>query len=364
MGSSNNKLTDLKRIAFLDYLRIFAFASVLTGHKFYDYIVAISNDPTMHSTPKVIANILLPLLQGGGAGVIVFFLVSGYIITHVLQTEHTVEFLIKRTFRIYPLYIVAVLSQYVTLAIDGNAPSLSILFPQLLLVGDFFDTPLALNGVEWTLRAEVVFYVFMSTLSYLNLMSNHNKILPYILIGTTLLCGYIAPIPSANIWTKGYFTIYSPFLLLGSMFYLFEKKQIRLTILSFFIGLVFYQYYSLIAIYQKNWLDAHFAILAFLIFTLSWAFRGYITATSWILLLSDMTFSVYLFHNWLFDYIKNVLGKLNVSVLNSDIQSLIILMILCYYLVKYIEKPGIKFGRSMLTKYINRRFSANQQLQS
>ncbi|MCM3905234.1 MAG: acyltransferase [Pyrinomonadaceae bacterium] len=352
MEYANSKPTNSSRIVFLDYLRIFGFVSVLIGHKFYAYVVALSNDHTVHSTPRFIANLLLPLLSHGGAGVVVFFLVSGYIITHVLQTEQTGEFLIKRTFRIYPLYIVVVLAQYIPLAVVDKAPSMSTLLPQLLLVGDCCGTPYALNGVEWTLRVEVVFYVFMAALRSLNLMTNHKKILPYTFIAITLLCGFIAPIPSADIWSKGYLTIYGPFLLLGSMFYLYEKKQIGLTFLLFFIGLFFYQYYSLMAIYQKDWLDFHFAILAFIIFCVSWAFRRYITAVPWVLFLSDMTYAVYLFHNWFFDYAKKGLARFSVSLLNPDVQALIVLLLVCFFMVKYVEKPGIRFGRVLLTKLL------------
>ena len=41
----------------------------------------------------------------------------------------------------------------------GVFPDMSVLVPQLLLIGDFFGTPYSLGGVEWTLRVEVLFYV-------------------------------------------------------------------------------------------------------------------------------------------------------------------------------------------------------------
>ena len=237
--SDNVKAIKATRIFFLDYLRIFAFVSVLIGHKFNSYLVAISNDVTIHSTPRLMASFLIPFMQSGGAGVVVFFLVSGYIITHVLQTEHSVEFLIKRIFRIYPLYIVAVLLWYIPLAIVGHTESVLTLILQLLLLGDFFGTPYALGGVEWTLRVEIIFYVFMMALSYLNIITNHkSQILPYLLVFTTLMLGYLAPIPTTDIF-KGYITIFAPFLLLGSMIYLFERKKLGLIFLLFFISLVF-----------------------------------------------------------------------------------------------------------------------------
>lgn len=337
------------RIFFLDYLRIFAFVSVLLGHKFYSYVSAFSNDPAVHSSPRLIAKLLLPLLQGGGAGVVVFFLVSGYIITHVLQTEHTGEFLIKRIFRIYPLYIVALLIQHIFLAVAGQAPGLSTLVPQLLLVGDLFGTPYALNGVEWTLRVEIAFYIFMATLRWFDVGHRHRSMLPILYVATTLLCGFLAPIPSAEIWSKGYLTIYGPFLLLGSLIFLLEKRHISTTVAIFFVGLVFYQYFSLIASYQRNWLGAHFAPLAFLIFLVSWGFRKQLTAAPWVLLLSEMTYAVYLFHNWFFEYAKSGLAAINVSVLNPDVQALLVLLVVCFFMVRSVEKPGIRLGRLLLT---------------
>lgn len=141
------------RIIFLDYLRIFAFTSVLIGHKFYADLLTLSNNDLVHESLRFIIKLSLPLFEGGGAGVIVFFLVSGYIITHVLQPEQPLEFLIKRLFRIYPLYLVSVLLQCFFLSfIYHTHVELQILVPQMLLIGDFFNTPHALNGVEGLLH--------------------------------------------------------------------------------------------------------------------------------------------------------------------------------------------------------------------
>lgn len=301
-----------KRIAFLDYLRIFAFVSVLIGHKFYDKIAALANNEAMNAFVCFLAKLSLPFFVGGGAGVVVFFLVSGYIIMHVLQTEKAADFAIKRAFRIYPLYIAAVLIQT---AIDviyhtGNYPVMSILVPQLLLIGDFFGTPCALGFVEWTLRVEVMFYVFMAILSSLGFIHKYKKILPYIMFAMVVLLGLIAPIPAGS-WAIGYLTIYGPFLFLGSIFYLVEKKEVSYPVLLSFVVVIFYQYFNLIATFQSNWLKANFAVLGFSIFTFCWMLRKYIKVTPGILLFSNLTYAVYLFHNWLFDYIKIAIEKLH-----------------------------------------------------
>lgn len=88
------------RIIFLDYCRIFAFVSVLIGHEFFGDILNLISNPNVHITIKSILSISLPVFEGGGAGVVVFFMVSGYIITKVIEFEKPFDFLIKRIFRI------------------------------------------------------------------------------------------------------------------------------------------------------------------------------------------------------------------------------------------------------------------------
>jgi peptidoglycan/LPS O-acetylase OafA/YrhL len=336
------------RIAFLDYLRIFAFSSVLIGHKFLTYFQDIATNANAHASARLLASYLIPLFTGGGAGVVVFFLVSGYIITHVLQTERTLEFLVKRIFRIYPLYIVAVLLQYRSLSAAGHSPDLSVLWAQLSLFGDFFSTPVALNGVEWTLRVEVMFYLFMACMRLCGFTTRFKPLLPYLLIGATFMCGVLAPFPAGDVITKGYCTIYAPFLLVGAMFYLYEKGQAGLLGLSVAITSCFYEYFSLIAIYQSQWLVYHFAVLAFAIFAICFKFRVGFSAPAWVLVLSDMTYGVYLFHNWLFDDLKKILEDRGVNWFNRDLQALCALLVVCYLMMRFVERPAIRLGRRFL----------------
>ncbi|MBP8860298.1 MAG: acyltransferase [Ottowia sp.] len=146
-----------ERLAFLDWLRIYAFASVLAGHKFHEPVARAAQAET--AWLRWPARLLWPFIEGGGVGVVVFFLISGYIITQVLQRESAPEFLLKRAFRIYPLYLVAVGIEFLILRSHGQGVGWQTLLQQMLLAGDFFGTPYALAGVEWTLRLEILFYL-------------------------------------------------------------------------------------------------------------------------------------------------------------------------------------------------------------
>ncbi len=345
-----------QRIVFLDYLRIFAFVSVLVGHKFYSHAEKIIDNETIHATPRFILELLLPLCKGGGAGVVVFFLVSGYIITHVLQVEQTTDFFIKRIFRIYPLYIIAVLLQSsLQFVASGTFPDIYTIIPQLLLIGDFFHSPYTLGGVEWTLRVEILFYLFMGFLRYCNVLPQHNRLLPWILISVTLILGFLPPFPSFSLGTRGYLTIYGPFLFLGAFYYLKEIKQISSSMLTGFTLLVLFRYYYLIAVYQSYWLEYHFATLSVVLFFVMWRFQVHFMVTSSVLFLSDLTYSVYLFHNWTWGPIKMLLHTTSINILHPDIQALLVLLLFCFFMLKIIEKPGIQCGRIILQHLRKRR---------
>lgn len=334
------------RIAFLDGLRIFAFASVLVGHKFVGGIqAAIDDADAFWHWP---ARVLWPWVQGGGVGVLVFFLVSGYVITQVLQRETTVEFLIKRVFRIYPLYVLAVLIEQGGLLFQGQAIEGRVLLAQLLLIGDGLGTPYTLGGVEWTLRMEVSFYVFMACLHTLGLTRWHRgAALLWIYVACVLGLYAFKPWPTHEDWTFGYGNLYFPFLLLGSGFFLYERGVVARWQFAAFVLLVFYLHHKGLQMWQPRWLDAHFGALALGLFGLAWWMRNKLVTTPTVQWWSGMTYAVYLFHYWLFDWLAAGWVKLGCPVVLAPFWALCGLLLVCAILVRWIEQPAIRLGRRL-----------------
>ncbi|VEF10333.1 sugar acetylase [Pseudomonas fluorescens] len=340
------------RIVFLDYMRIFAFISVLIGHKFYIELLESTVNPNIHSTLKVFISLLLPVTAAGGAGVVVFFLTSGYIITHVLSAERPVEFLIKRVFRIYPLYAFAVIMQVLLESyVQGiSMPSLGVLIPRLLLIGDFLGTPMGLGGVEWTLRIEVVFYLFMALLSWIGCLSVP-KVMPLIYVLTTLSLYLAQPFPSAPGLSLGYFTLYAPFLFIGSLIYLAHVKLISAA-LSWFAGALIVLVFLLeVPVIQPNWKDQNFAVLAIAIFMMAYSYMDRLADGALIRLLSNLTYSVYLFHNWIWGYVGILVDKVGVLSIPRSFQILVVLFVLCYLAHRTIERYGLHVGKKALAIY-------------
>lgn len=339
------------RIVFLDYMRVFAFISVLVGHKLFSILVDTANDGTLHITIRVIAEALMPLCLGGAAGVVVFFLTSGYIITHVLQKEVATEFLIKRIFRIYPLYVTAILLEVVLrhYVHGGDVPAISLLIKRALLIGDFYNMEPALAGVEWTLRIEIMFYLFMYVMKATRILSIPKLLPPIFVVAVYAL--YKSPaFPSWGVFSFGYVNAYAPFLFIGSLLYLAERRLASRAICTLASGAMFYMSMSSIASSHPYWGASHYATYALLIFLSALLFRAHLQDSKTLRLMSDLTYSVYLFHNWIWDYFAMMLKAIGLPETWEKFVITVMLFLFCYVMHKTIETWGIKLARPVINQ--------------
>jgi len=340
------------RIYFLDYARIFAFSSVLVGHLFSEDLTRIYTDTELHIFFRALAEGLNHLCRFGGAGVVVFFMTSGYIISHVLQEETTLDFLIRRIFRIYPLFMFAILSEMLLLSVTQNTPfpPLQEILPRLLLVGDFTGTPYGLGGVEWTLRVEVAFYVFMALLKASGVLRLHTK-LPIFLLLISLLVFYLPAFPNSFGWTDGYFNIFFPFLLIGILFQRHEAGHLKTNYFHIFVGVIFVMTLLKSQALQAKLNSSNFELFALVIFYGLWRFREHLNGNFLVKTLSEMTYAVYLFHLWSWETLGVLVEKYGVAFLPNRLQRLILLFAFCLLAAKTVEKYGIKLGRAISRNY-------------
>jgi len=330
-------------------MRVFVFVSVLIGHKFFNYLADFANDANQHITIRAIAEILMPLCLGGAAGVVVFFLTSGYIITHVLQKEAATEFLVKRIFRIYPLYITAIILEaaFNKVILGIQLPDFYVFMQRILLIGDFYNTPYALAGVEWTLRIEVLFYLYMFFMKKLGAFS-YQKFIPAIHMAAAYGLYKIPAFPGPGMWTEGYFNAYTPFLLIGSLLYLAQQRFASRLVSTAAILAMLYISMTAIATYQPNWKISHYAAFATLIFLTAFFFRGRLSDSKELRLLSDLTYSVYLFHNWAWGYIAIPFKAMGLTGKWEQIAITISLLVFCYIMHCTVETYGIRLGRPVI----------------
>lgn len=118
---------------------------------------------------SVIATPLHIYQNGGFLGVVLFFLISGYIVTHASLSETRRSYVVKRVFRIFPalasslavlwllMHLMAALG-HPLLALTGAPASRWV---QTLLLVDFFIPGPHVLSVTWTLAIELMFYALV-----------------------------------------------------------------------------------------------------------------------------------------------------------------------------------------------------------
>jgi len=116
-------------------------------------------------------------------------------------------------------------------------------------------------------------------------------------------------------------------------------------LLGLVVVTVFCLYRWGLAAWQPRWLHAPFAALAVALFLGLWALRRQLFAPAWVLALSELTYAVYLFHNWLFDALRDGVMRWGVSRVQADLAALMLLGFICWALVRTVERPGMRAGR-------------------
>jgi peptidoglycan/LPS O-acetylase OafA/YrhL len=159
------------RIRPLDTLRGAAILMVMVGH----YL------PTILPDGAVAWNVT----SLGRGGVILFFLLSGYLIFWNVERQSPAIFLSRRAFKIFPAYWASAFAIFAIGYVIGPQWSIGELVSNLMMTQDVFGKPL-LTGVYWTLLIEVKFYVLV-VLQYYFLRDKGTVAIPLVMIGVNLV---------------------------------------------------------------------------------------------------------------------------------------------------------------------------------
>ncbi len=174
------------RLAWLDALRGFAALVVVYEHVGY-HVLSDVRDATDR------------WFSAGTFGVMLFFIISGYIIPASLERKGSVRsFWISRVFRLYPLWITALIA-VIALRVVNRHPSeafmhdnpLTSLLGHATMLQDLLGVPSTVN-VMWTLSYEMVFYLLVTGLFIVGLHRFSAEI-ALLFAGTALLAGHLLP---------------------------------------------------------------------------------------------------------------------------------------------------------------------------
>jgi peptidoglycan/LPS O-acetylase OafA/YrhL len=185
----------------------------------------------------------------GFFGVSLFFLISGFIITHVALREDSITFAVKRLFRIYPPVILSVIGVALIWQLPSVAPRSPILpyvatdddvFWNCLLFNYVWPT-IAVNIVTWSLLVEIVFYaITFLALPFLKRWPRAGVAVG--LLASMLLNNRAVASYSNHLWYFGNFACLLPCLLLGQVIYFTWAGKFKGWDVAIFAGLLMEQF--------------------------------------------------------------------------------------------------------------------------
>ena len=183
------------RLAWLDALRGFAALCVVFDH-----------GSTLLLLP--VRTYLYHWFNLGQYGVFVFFLVSGYIVPASLERKGSVRgFWVSRAFRLYPLFVLAVVASAVAyetghgvFATAGAHPFTAVLSWLFMLQN--LNTGLNVPVVTWTLSYEMVFYLLLAALFSWGVHRRSEWYATAFAVGAVTLGG-VLPMSALSHWSKG-----------------------------------------------------------------------------------------------------------------------------------------------------------------
>ncbi len=282
----------------------------------------------------MLIKILLEFIYTGGFGVSMFFLLSGFIVPYSYVDIRS--FFFRRIFRIFPVFLLACLLQHIIVGPNAwNVYSYSLLF------ADILHTPYILEGVDWTLRIEVMFYLYIA----LCLWSNKFN----------LKCVYITSffILGLSIINKFYLLserplplLYSNLLLIGALFYLKHRQLFPIKEITKCLYLICFNF-TLIFLFCESIPYKYniYPFLAIISFILCFQLQKLFKTNNIIIWLSNCSYSLYLLHIFLFKHILLELYFLPTAF--SHIFSWVILLILCTFIHSGIENKLIRFSKKL-----------------
>ncbi len=305
-------------------------------------------------------------LLHGYRGVWVFFVLSGFLITTLALREANLGrfdlrgFVIRRTFRILPLYYLTLLAYLVwvfALNMEPNADvfaqsMLNFVFytPEFPIFRTDFGVPF---GQSWSLGIEEKFYLVWPTLAFVVLARSHHRIAV-----TVLLIVFGAVLTAQGGWLAQMWGSYTDILIGCLLAQLLNERATyeKLAVLGR-TGIAWAVIALLALATLRNGTtqlgERSFSLLAAAAITaLVTNERGPAQhmSTPWLLRIGVWSYAIYLTHAIVFDVVNQTMPPGRIGNVLTLPATLLIDLPICWLLHRYIEKPLINIGRKLASR--------------
>ncbi len=316
---------------------------------------------------------LFNIFHFGGSGVDFFFVLSGFIIYYVhkkdLGKEHKLkQFVLKRLVRIYPIYWVILAAKLIASLSLGYSNTHERSWWEIFQAFSLFPLDRGILsesflGVSWTLTYEIFFYCIFGLLIYFGL----KKCLPLIGIwlGAVLINSIgLLPLPENYVVLNFLFSILHLEFALGILAaYLISRDRVKHGEKIMYVGMFLF---TLAAINFNYKLFPVPDILAFaipstllVIGAAAWETKTYVQIPSFLILLGNASFSLYLIHGFVMNNVTKITIALgweglifqsNVLMTIFALINMVLATIVGCLLYLYIEKPLVTVLRNNVVK--------------
>jgi peptidoglycan/LPS O-acetylase OafA/YrhL len=348
---------------FLDNLRALAVCLVTLAHLGGWWLGSIGTSIVEFTIYSRITEKLLLYQSAGHLAVLIFFLISGYIIAHVTEYEDTRIFIIKRFFRIFPPLIVCILAMCVIVAVSraiGIRDPLGMkefsfrsVVATMLLVSRPLGIPDFLS-VTWTLVIEFAYYI-MCSFCMLSPRKTTRIIGIYLLALASAVIGMLhAPFREFSIHL-----VYVLFILVGHSIYYMQVDHKR----RFFYGSIgLLSFCSFLAIYDRYFpqkiaslpavtLASYCIAIATFCFAMKWLTK----TTRFISYLSTISYSLYLYHVPIGSFVAYYIFSCTQSARLAVFAAIGMSIVVAHVANKLIEVPSQKMARRFISRITNDR---------
>ncbi|MEP7044348.1 MAG: acyltransferase [Dokdonella sp.] len=305
--------------------------------------------------------------NAGRIGVVLFFAISGFVIPFSIRANSSApvrEFLLKRFFRILPIYWLSIPIGAFTCSIIWGVPfPVKYMLLDMTLLQYWLDLPSAM-GLYWTLVLEMLFYFCCAILLFARSIDNYPRIA---IIATTLVLVHMVAVILVRLGYPGQIYLTSLWffhlgiMFWGSLFRAWCDGRMRSTFaiactwgMLAFLLLLYPIYCATVAKFPLNYfLPYALAIGIFVLGTtlLKLQFRPLVK-------IGEISYSVYLVHPIVFNLMLWTLLRTEVSsfwrtrhlatYVLANIAITIVLSALSY---RWVEKPAIAMGRSLSRRW-------------
>jgi len=356
------------KVKFAHQLRAIAALSVVIYHYwgifFSPAVRAIIGVPAsfVPVKPGYAQHVMVPGQVGliyGVFGVGVFFLISGFVIPISLRNISTGAFLVRRFFRIYPVYwfcLLISLSMYFISAWYWHTPlsdriSVKYLLQTLPLLHSVTGIP-SLDFVCWSLAVEVKFYLIFALIFLAG--GNAHKVLALSIGFLTLCCAaaYLAHHDSSPESMLSLLTSdmkFINFMFLGCLFYYVLYDELSVAAALGYGTIIYVLFLTISASYEGN-IGGPLArnyTYALLLFSPCYVLRDRFRDNRVLDFVADISFPLYLLHSTVGYVVMSILIDHRLPFTLAWIISLGLVLLVAFGVHRYVEIPVNAFGKKV-----------------